>query len=92
MITGGKVDERDETVYAAIRRFDDSAFILPGGHCLIGLSMRMADRIIIEGVDLTTRHFRKHLERFDLDGLRVTEVTDRQRMPAASVILVAKIA
>ncbi len=91
LITGGKVDERDETVYVAIRRFDDCAFVLPSGHSLIGQLMRMTDRVIIEDVDLTVRHLQEHLERFDLDGLRATDVTDRQRMRGASVTLVEKI-
>ena len=92
LITGGKVDEQDETLYVAIRRFDDGAFVLPSGHSLIGQLMRMADRVIIEDVDLTAHHLREHLERFDLDGLRATDVTDRQRMRGASVTLVEKIA
>ncbi len=92
LIIGGKVDERDETVYVAIRRFDDGAFVLPSGQSLIAQLMRMGDRLIIEDVDLTARHLREHLERFDLDGLCATDVTDRQRMRGASMTLVEKIA
>ncbi|NQU23245.1 MAG: hypothetical protein HQ567_18350 [Candidatus Nealsonbacteria bacterium] len=90
-MTGGKVDERDDTIYVPVRRFDDSAFMLPSGRSLIGQLMGIADRVIIEDVDLTARHLREHLEQFDLDGLRATDVTDRQRMRGASVILVEKI-
>jgi len=91
LMTGGKVDERDDTIYVPVRRFDDSAFMLPSGRSLIGQLMGIADRVIIEDVDLTARHLREHLEQFDLDGLRATDVTDRQRMRGASVILVEKI-
>ena len=92
LITGGNVDGRDETIYVPIRRFDDGAFVLPSGHSMLGQLTRMADRVIIEDGDLTARHLREHLERFDVGGLRVTDVTDRQRMRGASVTLVEKIA
>jgi len=73
-----------------VRRFDDNALILPSGRSLIGQLMEMADRIIIEDIDLTARHLREHMERFDLKGLRVRNVTDRRRMHGASLILVDK--
>ncbi len=92
LIAGGNVDERDDTVYVLVRRFDESVFVLSGGRSLIGQLMRMSDRIIIEDVDLTVRHLREHLERFNIDDLRATDVTDRQRMRGASVILVEKTA
>jgi len=92
LITGGNVDGRDETIYVPFRRFDDGAFVLPSGHSMLGQLTRMADRVIIEDVDLTARPLREHLERFDVGGLRVTDVTDRQRMRGASVTLVEKAA
>ena len=39
---------------------------------------------------LTVDQLCEHLERFGLDGLRMTDVTDRRRMQGASVILVDK--
>jgi len=92
LITGGKVDLHDEAIYVPVRRFDDSAFVLPSGNSMIGQLTRMADRVIIEDVDLNARHLREHFERFGLEGLRVTDVTDRQRMRGASVTLVERIA
>lgn len=90
MISGGRVDEGHDTVYMPVRRFDDNALVLPNGRSLIGQLMKMADRIILEDVDLTACHLRKHMGRFNLDGLRARDLTDRQRMRGASLIVVDK--
>ncbi|MCD4726157.1 MAG: hypothetical protein K8R46_00710 [Pirellulales bacterium] len=50
----------------------------------------MADRIILEDVDLTARHLREHMGRFDLEGLHVKDMTDRQRTRGASLIVIDK--
>lgn len=90
MVMGGKVDEGNDVVYVPIRRFDDNVFVLPSGRSLIGQLMEVADRIVIEDGDLRARHLRRHIDEFGLSTLRVTDMSDRQRMRGASLTLVDK--
>ena len=90
IISGGRVDGGHDTVFMPVRRFNDNALVLPSGRSLIGQLIEMGDRIILEDVDLTARHLREHMGRFGLEGLRVRDMTDRQRMRGASVIVVDK--
>lgn len=90
MVMGGKVEEGNDVAYVPIRRFDDNVFVLPSGRSLIGQLMEVADRIVIEDGDLTAHHLRRHIDEFGLSTLRVTDVSDRQRMRGASLTLVDK--
>lgn len=90
MLIGGRIDEEDDTAYVPIRRFDDNVLVQPSGHSLIAQLMDMGDRLVIEDIDLTSYHLRRHIDNFGLDELRVTDVSSRQRMRGASLVLVEK--
>jgi hypothetical protein len=77
-------------IYAPIRRFDENALVLPSGRSLIGQLMTMADEILIEDVDLTASHLRRHINRFGLSDLSVTDLTDRRGRHSASVALIGR--
>jgi hypothetical protein len=46
-------------IYAPVRRFDETALVLPSDRFLIGQLMVMADRIFIEDSDLTAGRLRR---------------------------------
>ena len=83
-ILGGEPGQ-NETIFIPVRYFDDNALVLPSGRSLIGQLMTLADRIVIEDVDLSPRHLQEHCEKFGLTTLRITDVTRRARMRGASV-------
>lgn len=60
LLRGAKVDGRIATAHVPIRRFDDSVLVLPSGRSLIAKLMERADRLIVEDVDMTARHLRRH--------------------------------
>lgn len=74
-------------IYAPIRWFDENALVLPSGRSLIGQLMTMADKILIEDVDLTASRLQKHLSLFGLSGL---SVTDRRGRHSASVAVIGR--
>lgn len=80
LIMGGNLVNEDCMIYVPIRRFDDKALVLPSGRSLIGQLMNMANRIIIEDVDLSSCYVQQHLEKNGLNNLRITEVTGRNGM------------
>ena len=90
VLTGAELDERVAAAYVPIRRFDDTVLVLPSGRSLIGQLMERADEIVIEDLDLTARHVRRHIDEFGLSALRVTEMSDRQRIRGAFLTLVDK--
>ena len=65
-------------IYAPIRRFDETALVLPSGRSLIGELMTMADKILVEDWDLTARRLQEHINLFGLKDLSVTDLTDRR--------------
>jgi len=77
-------------IYVPIRRFDETALVLPSGRSLIGQLMAMTDRILIEDVDLTASRLREHISLFGLSDLSVTDLTDRRGRHSASVAVVGK--
>jgi hypothetical protein len=90
LTTGAEVDGRIGAAHVPIRRFDDGVLVLPSGRSLIDQLMERADRIVVEDVDMTTRHLRRHIDEFGLSSLRATDVTDRQRIRGAFLTLVDK--
>jgi hypothetical protein len=90
LIMGGNPVNDDCMIYVPIRRFDDKALVLPSGRSLIGQLMNMANRIIIEDVDLSSYHLQRHLEKYGLNNLRITEVTGRNGMRGPSVCLIQR--
>lgn len=52
--------------------------------------MDIANRLVIEDIDLMSYHLRRHIDDFGLDKLRVTNLSDRRRMRGASLVLVEK--
>ncbi|MGA2035694.1 MAG: hypothetical protein ABSG68_25885 [Thermoguttaceae bacterium] len=77
-------------IYAPIRQFDENALVLPSGRSLIGQLMTMADKILIEDSDLTVSRLQRHINRFGLSDLSVTDFTDRRGRHGASVALIGK--
>jgi hypothetical protein len=77
-------------IYAPIRRFDETALVLPTGRSLIGQLMVMTDRILIEDSDLTATRLQKHINLFGLSDLSVTDFTDRRGRHGASVAVIGK--
>jgi hypothetical protein len=77
-------------IYAPMRRFDETALVLPSGRSLIGQLMTMADTILIEDSDLTASRLRRHISLFGLSDLSVTDVTDRRGRHGASVAVIGK--
>ncbi|MBN2473311.1 MAG: hypothetical protein JXB62_01785 [Pirellulales bacterium] len=90
LATGAKVDGTIGAAHVAIRRFDDGVLVLPSGRSLIGQLMERADRIVVEDVDVTARHLRRHIDEFGLSSLCVTDMSDRQRVRGAFLTLVDK--
>jgi len=88
LATGAEVDGKIGETHVPIRRFDDGVLVLSTGQSSIGQLMERADRIVVEDVDVTTRHLRRHIDEFGLSSLRVTDVTDRRRMRGAFLTLV----
>ena len=87
-IVTGAIAADDDMIYVPVRQFDDNALVLPNGHSLIGQLMTLADRMVIEDVDLSPCRLHTHIERFGLNTLRITDVTRRTRMRGASVCLI----
>jgi len=89
LATGGEVDEGDRA-YVPVRRFDERALVLASGSSLVGRLMESADRVIVEDVDLTARHLRRHINEFGLSNLRVREMSNRRRMRGAFLSLISR--
>ena len=77
-------------IYAPIRRFDETALVLPSGRSLIGELMTMTDKILIEDSDLTASRLQSHISLFGLSDLSVTDFTDRRGRHGASVAVIGK--
>jgi len=77
-------------IYAPIRRFDETALVLPSGRSLIGQLMTMANKILIEDSDLTASRLQRHINHFGLSDLSVTDFTDRRGRHGASVVVIGR--
>jgi hypothetical protein len=77
-------------ICAPIRRFDESALVLPSGRSLIGQLMTMADKILIEDSDLTASRLQRHINLFGLSDLSVTDFTDRRGRHGASLAVIGR--
>jgi hypothetical protein len=77
-------------IHAPIRRFDETALVLPSGRSLIGELMKMTDKILIEDCDLTSSRLRRHLELFGLKDLFVMDLNERRGGRGASVTVIGK--
>ena len=89
-VLGDEVSGVDGAIYAPIRRFDETALVLPSGRSLIGELMTMADKILVEDWDLTARRLQGHINLFGLKDLSVTDLTDRRGGRGASVAVIGK--
>jgi len=78
------------TIYAPIRRFDETALVLPSGRSLIAQLMTIADKILIEDSDLTASRLQRHIDLFGLSGLVVADFSGRRGGRGASVSVVRK--
>jgi len=90
IILDGGASGVEGMIYAPIRRFDENALVLPSGRSLIGQLMTMADRILIEDSDLTASRLQRHINRFGLSDLSVTDFTDRRARHGASVAVIGR--
>jgi hypothetical protein len=89
-VLGDEVSGVEGAIYAPIRRFDETALILPSGRSLIGELMTMTDKILVEDWDLTANRLRRHIDLFGLEDLSVTDLTDRRGGRGASVAVIGK--
>jgi hypothetical protein len=89
VLDGGSVGV-EGMIYAPIRRFDETALVLPSGRSIIGQLMTMTDRILIEDADLTASRLQRHISLFNLSDLSVTDFTDRRGRHGASVAVIGK--
>jgi len=89
-VLGGGVSGIEGMIYAPIRRFDETALVLPSGRSLIGQLMTMADKILIEDSDLTAGRLQRHNSLFGLTDLSVADLTDRRGRQGASVTVIGR--
>jgi hypothetical protein len=89
-IVSGQEALAEDVVYAAVRRFDESCLLTPDQDSLISKLMRITDRLIIEDMDVTTERLHKHIERYNLTGLRVRNVAKHRQSHRACVSLIEK--
>lgn len=90
MVLGDEVSGVEDAIFAPIRRFDETALILPSGRSLIGELMTMADKILVEDWDLTAMRLQRHIDLFGLKNLSVTDLTNRRGGRGASVAVIGQ--
>ena len=89
-VMGGRLSAGEDILYAPLRVFDDDVLVLPSGRSLIAQLLTMANQLVIEDADLLSYHLERHFKQFALDGLSVTDLTDRAKRRGAAVYLVER--
>jgi hypothetical protein len=89
-VRGGGERGVEGVIYAPIRCFDETALVLPSGRSVIGELMTIADRILIEDLELTASRLKRHIGLFGLTDLSVTDLSDRRAGHGASVLVIGR--
>jgi hypothetical protein len=87
-VLSGVSPDNDGVVFVPVRRFDNSALVLPSGRSLIDEVTTVARCVVIEDADLSPRHLEEHCRSFGLSTVRIMDVTRRTRMRGAWVCLI----
>jgi hypothetical protein len=90
LAAGGTPLANEDLLYVPLRVFDDEVLVLPSGRSLVAQWLTMANHLVIEDADLLPDHLDRHLERFALNGLSVTDLTGQARRRGATVFLLEK--
>ena len=90
IVSGGALSADGNVVYVPLRVFDDEVLVLPSGRSLVAQLLAMANHLIIEDADLLPDHLDRHLKRFALHDLSVTDLTGQAKRRGATVFLVEK--
>jgi hypothetical protein len=90
VVLGGEVSGEDGTIHALVRRFDGSALVLANGRSIIGELMTLADRIVVEDLDLSASRLEEHIAQSGLKDLCVADMTDRRGGRGASVSVISR--
>ena len=90
VVAGGRLSGREDAIYAPLRTFNDDVLVLPSGRSLIDQLLTMAPQLVIEDADLLPYHLERHVKKFALGDLSVTDLTDRAKRRGAAVYLVER--
>ena len=90
LVTGEVPNQGCKGYYTALRCREETALIMPDGNSLISRLLELADRVVIEDMDVTPRLLSQHIEEFGLMGLQVTDMADHRQPHRASVSLIEK--
>ena len=83
-------DVPPEAVFFPVRRFNESALLMPDGSSIFEKLCKLAKAVIIEDVDLDARTLRRHFEDYGLTDLAATDATNRSKMHSACLLCVAE--
>jgi len=89
-VLGGEISGEDGTIYAPVRRFDESALVLASGRSLIAELMTLADRVVVEDSDLSASRLERHIVQFELKDLCIADMTNRRGGRGASVSVISR--
>jgi len=53
--------------------------------------MRYTDKMVLEDKVVNSHHLRKHLSDFNIDDIRITDVTNRYKLREGTINLIEKI-
>ncbi len=90
VVMGGQLTADERLIYMPLRVFDEDILVLPSGRSIISRLLTMANQLVIEDADLLPCHLERHVRRFTLDGLRITDLTQRAKRRGATVFLVER--
>jgi hypothetical protein len=90
MVLDAGVPAVENTIYAPVRRFDESALVLPSGRSLIGELMKMADKLLIEDSELTAGRLQRHIDLFGLSQLSISDFSEQRGGRGATVSVIGK--
>jgi hypothetical protein len=85
VVLGGTLSAAQDTIYAPLRVFDDTIFVLPSGRSLIAQLLTMANHLVIEDADLLPYQLENHFKQFFLGDLSITDLTDQAKRRGAAV-------
>jgi hypothetical protein len=89
ILMGGRYPCGGTSVCVPVRTFDSNSLVLPSGRSLVERVMRMSRHLVVEDVDMSTRHLQRHLDEFRLHDVYATDVTKRTSLRGATVHLIA---